>query len=109
MVRGLDNQTGRSIADWEHVLQSVRDILSTPVGSRVMRRTYGSDLALLIDAPASNQTISRIIAAIARALDEWEPRIKVTKVRVAVVTSGKFTADLEVTHNGKPGLLEAVI
>jgi phage baseplate assembly protein W len=39
---GMNSQTGLSISEVEHIRQSVRDILVTPVGSRVMRREYGS-------------------------------------------------------------------
>lgn len=35
---GMNRETGRAITDVEHVGQSCRDILRTPVGSRVMRR-----------------------------------------------------------------------
>ena len=44
---GMNSQTGLSISEVEHIRQSVRDILVTPVGSRVMRREYGSLLSAL--------------------------------------------------------------
>ena len=40
---GMNSQTGLSVTEVEHIRQSVRDILVTPVGSRVMRREYGTD------------------------------------------------------------------
>ncbi|MBR7309711.1 baseplate assembly protein, partial [Klebsiella pneumoniae] len=46
---GMNSQTGLSISEVEHIRQSVRDILVTPVGSRVMRREYGSLLSQMID------------------------------------------------------------
>ncbi|MBM7357398.1 UNVERIFIED_ORG: phage baseplate assembly protein W [Enterobacter sp. JUb101] len=45
----MNSQTGLSISEADHIMQSVRDILVTPVGSRVMRREYGSLLSALID------------------------------------------------------------
>ncbi|HGJ5879100.1 MAG TPA: baseplate assembly protein, partial [Arsenophonus nasoniae] len=39
---GMNRQTGRFISENAHIAQSVQDILLTPVGSRVMRRDYGS-------------------------------------------------------------------
>ena len=48
---GMNSQTGLSISEVEHIRQSVRDILVTPVGSRVMRREYSSLLSALIDQP----------------------------------------------------------
>ena len=35
---GMNAHTGLAISEVEHIRQSVRDILVTPVGSRVMRR-----------------------------------------------------------------------
>ncbi|EDA1042628.1 baseplate assembly protein, partial [Salmonella enterica subsp. enterica] len=35
---GMNRNTGLAISDSEHIGQSMRDILLTPVGSRVMRR-----------------------------------------------------------------------
>lgn len=39
---GMNSHTGLSISEVEHIRQIVRDILVTPVGSRVMRCEYGS-------------------------------------------------------------------
>ncbi|MEX9802965.1 GPW/gp25 family protein, partial [Proteus terrae] len=50
---GMNAQTGERITDIEHVRQSVRDIFNTPIGSRLMRREYGSLLADLIDGPVN--------------------------------------------------------
>ncbi len=48
---GLARDTGGSVEDLAHIQQSVSDILRTPVGSRVMRRDYGSLLSELTDRP----------------------------------------------------------
>ncbi len=50
-MRGTDANTGKALSGLEHLRQSVRDILTTPIGTRVMRREYGSQLYALIDAP----------------------------------------------------------
>ena len=49
------NRTSGALLDDEnaHIKQSIRDILMTAKGSRVMRRTYGSNLYQLIDRPIS--------------------------------------------------------
>ncbi|EOA7053639.1 baseplate assembly protein, partial [Escherichia coli] len=46
---GIDSATGRYLHGNEHLRQSVTDILSTPVGSRVLLREYGSRLFSLLD------------------------------------------------------------
>jgi hypothetical protein len=54
--QGMNRNTGLGISDTEHISQSMRDILLTPVGSRVMRREYGSLLSALIDMPQTRRS-----------------------------------------------------
>ncbi|WP_411683279.1 GPW/gp25 family protein [Aeromonas caviae] len=79
---GMNAATGRAISATDHIVQSVRDILTTPVGSRVMRRDYGSELFYLIDQPQHQATRLRLMAATVQALINWEPRITITRVDV---------------------------
>ncbi|WP_421325034.1 GPW/gp25 family protein [Aeromonas veronii] len=79
---GMNAANGRAISTTDHIIQSVRDILITPVGSRVMRRDYGSELFYLIDMPQHQATRLRLMAATVQALINWEPRITVTRVDV---------------------------
>ena len=46
---GMDAKTGRRLEGDDHLRQSIADILTTPIGSRVLRRDYGSMLLDLID------------------------------------------------------------
>lgn len=85
-MQGMNVSTGKPLDGMEHLRQSVRDILTTPVGSRVMRRDYGSRLFDLIDRPLNPSTITKIYAATVEALGRWEPRLQVTRVQA---TSGK--------------------
>lgn len=41
-MTGMSRETGKALDEAAHISQSIRDILTTPVGSRLMRRTYGS-------------------------------------------------------------------
>lgn len=72
--------TGRSIGLLEHIAQSVADIVTTPVGSRVMRRDYGSLLPHLIDQPDNPATQIRVVSAVAGALMRWEPRLRLARI-----------------------------
>lgn len=82
-MNGVNSRTGKRLSGSDHLRQSVSDILSTPVGSRVLVRDYGSDLFTLVDNPRDDLTRLRIIAATASALARWEPRLKVTRVVVS--------------------------
>lgn len=79
-MRGMDRTTGKPLDGLAHLQQSIGDILSTPVGSRVMRRDYGSLIPRLIDQPFNPATKIRLYAATATALMRWEPRIRLSRV-----------------------------
>ena len=95
---GMDRTTGRRLTGEAHLRQSIADILTTPIGSRVMRREYGSDLPALIDAPITPETVVDVFQATAEALARWEPRIRVRRVQVAAAAPGHLTILLE--HDG---------
>ncbi|MET1433167.1 GPW/gp25 family protein, partial [Yersinia enterocolitica] len=73
---GMNRHAGQTITDSDHISQSIADILITPVGSRVMRRTYGSLLSELIDQPQNPALRLQIMAASYSAILRWEPRVK---------------------------------
>lgn len=85
---GTSAATGKLLSGIDHLRQSITDILTTPIGSRVMRRDYGSRLFQLVDAPLNLSTGMDLMAATVEALEIWEPRIRVTKVTPSVTTAG---------------------
>ena len=95
-MRGMDAATGRAIDGIAHLRQSIADILTTPIGTRVMRRDYGSLLMELIDQPFNGTTRVRLFGATATALMRWEPRIRLTRVDLVPGTEpGSFLLDIE--------------
>ena len=74
--------------------QSVNDILLTPVGSRLMRRNYGSLCPDLIDSPQNDVTRLQLMSAAVIALAAWEPRIVLETITVTYSASGAVTAAL---------------
>jgi phage baseplate assembly protein W len=96
---GMDGNTGAELAGFSHLEQSIRDILLTPKGSRVMLRDYGSDLFALIDQPLNESTKMAITAATVGALSTWEPRIQVQSVTVTSdPASGSISISLTATY-----------
>lgn len=75
---GANRETGAVATDWEHVKLCIQDILTTPIGSRVMLREYGSELFDLIDRPMTEQNILRCYAATYVAILRWEPGYRPT-------------------------------
>lgn len=95
-MKGTNAHTGAPLDGTAHLKQSIADILITPIGSRVMRRTYGSLLMQLIDQPFTPAVAVRLYASIAEALMRWEPRIRLRTVRlVGGSQPGKYTITVE--------------
>ncbi|WP_314973024.1 GPW/gp25 family protein [Comamonas testosteroni] len=94
----MNRYTGRRISGMEHLKQSIADIITTPLGSRLERRTYGSLWPSLIDAPDNAVTRLRNYAAIASALMKWEPRLRVTRISLE---SGEQPGQATVTLEGE--------
>ncbi|EJF95942.1 GPW/gp25 family protein [Bartonella taylorii] len=95
MNSGMDRTTGKPLTGIDHLRQSILDILSTRIGSRVMRRDYGSRVAELIDAPVNNAFAVALYAAVAEALDKWEPRFKLKKIDFKMVDAGQVSLSFE--------------
>ena len=92
----MNRQTGGAIGEREHISQSVTDILSTRIGTRVMRREYGSLLPELVDHPFNDVTRLRVYAAAVMALMRWETRISLSRVQfVGATMQGQASIDLE--------------
>ncbi len=90
----LNKTTGTAITDINvHVSQSIDDIITTPLGSRVMRRDYGSFIPALIDQPLNDKTVLRLYAATVAAIMRWEPRFKISSISL---TRNNATATIEV-------------
>ncbi len=94
---GMSAANGAALADMAHLRQSVATILFTPVGSRVMRRGFGSLLPELIDQPDNPATRVRLFAAVAGALIRWEPRLRISRVQLA---SGAAPGSAELLLDG---------
>lgn len=93
----MNRTTGQRLDAVAHLRQSIGDILSTPIGSRVMRREYGSLVPALIDKPDNLATQTRFFAAAASALMRWEPRLKVDRMSIARDPERLGRISLEIT------------
>lgn len=94
---GMNPQGTGTLSDADHVWQSVSDILQTPIGSRVMRRTYGSLIPDLIDNPQNAVLRMQLMSAIVIALATWETRIVLSEVDVVFSETAAVSARLSGT------------
>lgn len=82
-LTGISRDTGAALAGDDHLIQSIGDILTTPLGSRVMRRDYGCLLFEILDRPLNRATVMLATMAIALALARWEPRIVIKRIELS--------------------------
>ena len=95
---GMDASTGRPLDGIAHMRQSVRDVLTTRLGTRLGRRTYGSELMALADRPLSQATLMDVYAATATAVATWESRLKLESVRATASAGGQLVLHLVGTY-----------
>lgn len=107
---GINETDGTRLAGIAHLRQSIRCILTTPIGTRVMRRDFGSRLPRLIDAPINAATILEIYAATAQAIARWEPRFKLQRAQIVNAAPGSVELDLTGLYlpDGKPITLDGI-
>lgn len=81
----------------EDIDQSIRIILGTRPGERVMRPTFGCQAYELLFEPRNAATISLLQEYVDEALRMWEPRIDVQSVTVTASNEfdGALVAEIE--------------
>ena len=100
-MMGMNAATGGNLAGLPHIRQSIADIISTPIGSRLQRRRYGSEVPELIDQPMNGVTRLRLYAATAHAVAMWEPRISLTGVQLTRDADGAYSLLLQGDADGQ--------
>ncbi|WP_443091778.1 GPW/gp25 family protein [Basfia succiniciproducens] len=95
----MNRDTGKTLTDEsDHIKQSVADILTTQIGTRIARRDYGSNIPKLIDRPIDRILMLQLASSAVMALTKWEPRIKISQFKPSL-NDGKITATLVGTRN----------
>jgi len=76
--------------------QSIRIILGSNPGERVMRPTFGAGLRAFVFEPISTGTLQALRKRVEEALVDWEPRIDVERVTVTAdpADPGKVVIDV---------------
>jgi uncharacterized protein len=108
---GMNRETGRPLRGLDHLKQSIRDILTTRLGTRVMRRDYGSELPALVDRPMNEELTIDLYAATAGALDRWEPRLRLEDVKIVAAQVGRIELSLRAIYlpDGREISVEGII
>jgi len=110
--RGLSSKTGKALTDDEHISASMDNILTTPKGSRIARREYGSDLPEMIDKPLNGKTRMQCMAASVIALARWEPRVEISRIQMQLGTgdqAGSLAIEISGTKRDGTGNYDQTI
>jgi len=78
----IDARTGRPLEGFDEVRQSLGKIFSTVIGERVMRRYFGGVGTRLLGRLLTPRSILIFRAALAVSIDLYEPRFKLSAVRL---------------------------
>lgn len=103
---GINPKTGKKVEGIDHIKHCILDILTTRVGTRIMRRTYGSYVPTLIDSAMNPAGKLRVQSAIASAVMRWEPRVSIVSVVLNVKHSGQVSIQLNVEYKNKRSTLD---
>jgi len=76
-------EIGEVVEGLEDINQCIRIILATPKGSDPHRPEFGSDIYRYIDYPV-NEAIPNIIREAVDAINRWEKRIEIKKIKAEV-------------------------
>lgn len=77
----IDAQGGVALtSEISEIDQAIGIILTTSLGQRVMRPSFGSRLYELVFAPNNAETSARAQRFVEQALGRWEPRIRLVTV-----------------------------
>ena len=97
----FDNRSGinKMVSDAEDIAQSLRLILLTAYGERIMRPEFGSNLFNTIFGSINSLTINKISRYINQSVLEFEPRVTLNNVEIDqdVVNDGKLNIKLDYT------------
>ena len=94
----VDAQTGRimTVSQEEDIEQSIRIILSTRIGERVMQAEFGCEIHKFMFANIQEDELADIRHCVVEALRRWEPRVIEVKVvtDTSALSSGKLILNL---------------
>lgn len=109
-MQGMDKKTGKALSGRSHLTQRLNDILTTPLGSRVMRREYGSRLPRLVDRPINASLKLDLVHATAEAISRWEKEFILKRVLLSQAKPEHLIIDLEGIEaiGGEPIRIEGI-
>jgi len=94
---GADGRLAWSVGE-ANVRESIRLILLTEPGERLMRESFGCGLRRFLFEPNTLATRQLIQERIVRALERWEPRVRVDSVQVDANAADERMIEIGITY-----------
>jgi phage baseplate assembly protein W len=86
-------------ADMEELINmSLKQILGTQIGSRMLDRDFGSNFRGMIFVPIDQLAASRLRFAAMQAINTWEKRIEVLSIDVSIEKASEGIIELDITY-----------
>ncbi len=79
-----------------HIMESIRQIIGTRQGERVMRPEFGANLEDLVFMPQSHTEISVAVHNIGTQVARWEKRVNLKNADVTRIADTKTEVNLDV-------------
>lgn len=86
------------VGDNDEIVASLRMIIGTAFGERVMRPEFGCGIWDLLFEPINSTTLGKMRGAVLEALSRWEPRIEVEDVIPVVESPNSSMVKIEVRY-----------
>lgn len=82
----------------ESIEQSLRIVVQTELGQRVMRPEFGCAAGRLVFAPGSQQYLGQLETALRDAIRDWEPRVDLDAVTVELSARDDTIANVTIVY-----------
>ncbi|WP_020179784.1 GPW/gp25 family protein [Methylopila sp. M107] len=96
--RGIDRRSGRVVAGWAHVAQSLEVIWTTRIGSRVMRLDFGSNHFGLLSEDLTPALALQLYDSLVTAAHAFEPEYRIRELQLVSLTR---EGALGIRHRGR--------
>ena len=87
-----------------NIKESIKDILLTPLGSRVMLPEYGSRLFELIDRKIDDEFRADLACYVIEAVERWEKRVKIDEVKLISLKDHKLNFNIVLISGDEIGI-----
>ena len=106
----VDNHGGLAqLSESDEIEQSIKTILHTTKGERVMRPDFGSNLSALDFQPQDARLLTTACRYAREALIRWEPRIEIIKIEAIPSDSCENRPILKIYYRNRKSAEERAI